>query len=167
MRILFTLLILYMGSSAQPKQFQSNVHHKDFLKLVKNACITMNAMDDMKFCFKNGKYIEKVEEGSPIEIKMLEPIIFVHFNTDTSEYAIAPMSYYGGGNSNGMFYLLLVFAYRSNNAIQVSYGDILKDGSIDDIRVSSDSIFVNLSYGATINTEKFLYQKDHLINLDQ
>ena len=147
MRILFTLLILCAGCTAQQKQLQPRVHHKDFLKFVKNACVTKNDMDDMHFCFKNGIYQEKGvdEEGQPyhIEINLLSPIVFAYFKTDTLEYAIAPMVYDGGGN--GVIYLLLLFVYKNNSALQLGYANILEDGHLDSVRVNQDTVMVDMS----------------------
>ena len=147
MRILFMLLILCVGCNAQQKQLQSRVHHKDFLKLVKNACVTKNDMDDMHFCFKNGTYQEKGvdEQGQPyhIEVNLLSPIVFTYFKPDTLEYAIAPMVYDGGGN--GLIYQLLLFVHENNSALQIGYASILEDGHLDSIRVSQDTVMVDMT----------------------
>jgi hypothetical protein len=159
--ILSTLLSISIFS--QVKSAYTRDIHQHLRKLIKNACVTKDAMDNMYFCFKDGKYID-----GPIEIILLEPIISTHFNSNSSEYVIAPMSYYGGGNGKGsVFYLLLVFIYHNNEIKQVAWGDILMDGVPKGIKINNDTIIVDLSYGDTINSERFLYHKNHLSNLDE
>ena len=154
MRILFMLLILFMGCSGQPKQIHPRVHHKDFPKLVKNACVTKNSMDNMHFCFKNGVYDETDPENPDghIVITLLHQIAFTYFPDDTLEYAIAPISYDGGGM--GVFDLLLLFAHEKNTALQISYADILDNSSIDSIRVNQDTVMVDVTSHASENEEE-------------
>jgi hypothetical protein len=147
------LLILFMGCSGQPKQIHPRVHHKDFPKLVKNACVTKNSMDNMHFCFKNGVYDETDPESrnGHIVITLLQPIAFAYFPDDTLEYAIAPISFDGGGM--GVFYLILLFAHEKNNALQISYADVLDNSSIDSIRVSQDTVLVDITNHTSENEE--------------
>ena len=154
------LIIVCEGSYSQEKKIKSPEHHKEFLRLVKNACVTKNSMDYMHFCFKNGYYKVKAEDGDVgyTEINIVEPIVYTYFDSDTLEYAIVPMSF------NGSFYLILLFAYENGKAVQIDWADVSDSsghGRFESIRVDGHTVLVDVDDSPHV-TNKYSFENNKL-----
>jgi hypothetical protein len=150
------------------------VQQRAFLKLIKNACVTIHDWDDMRFCFKNGWYKEKNPEGTLSdgtilrtykESKFLDPLIFTQYGSDSLEYALVPIGYSGGGS--GYFYFILLFVYKNGCALQLDSRSIMDStghGVYETTKIKGDTVFVYLDdYPPFIN--RFLFRDNKLINL--
>ena len=144
--------------NSKAKDHNSTESRKVFLRLINNSCVTIYSWDNLPLCFENGVHKEGSASG-----KILKPIIVSRFNSDSLEYAIAPMSYCGGGS--GVFYFILLFARIHNHAVQLACADVLEDGILDSIRIDHNTIFVDLKHGDSIVIAKYLFRGNNLIDL--
>jgi hypothetical protein len=156
------LLFCELGNSQQ-KMEKINLQNQEYLKLIHNACITVYSWDNMHLCFKNGEYKKEGEDG-----EILKPIIFTKFNSNSSEYAIVPMSYWGGGS--GQFYFILLFVKNHDAISQLSCADVLGSGILNNLRVIQDTVIVNLHDERrddedSVSTTKFLFNNNQLTEL--
>ena len=134
----------------------SNKSQKTFLRSIKNACVTIYSWDNLPLCFENGIHKEGRAHGN-----IIEPIIISYFYSDSTEYAIVPMSYSGGGS--GLFYFILLFVNVHNHAVQLACADVMDSGHcrLDSVRVNSDTIVVYINDSPSL-TNKFLFHGNNL-----
>lgn len=82
----------------QMSAFSQENKRKVFIDSIKNALITMNAMNVMHFRLRNGEFRSDSTSLDFGVAELLTPIIFAHLDADGEELAIAPMAINGGGS---------------------------------------------------------------------
>jgi hypothetical protein len=156
--VFLSVTLLCTLCNSQAKTSICNKSQEAFLALIKNACVTIYSWDNLPICFENGVHKEGSAYGN-----ILEPIIIAHFNSDSSEYAIAPMSYCGGGS--GLFYFILLFVHVHNHAVQLACADVLEDGTMDAVRIKGNIIMVDMKHADSTATAKYLFRGNNLVDL--
>jgi len=173
------IIIIILFSSdcySQSKNIIVSRNQKDFLKSLKNSCVTIFNMDDMKLCYKNGHYVENNTDDT-VRIngvlvctvsrsRFLNPIISTNFQSDSLEYGVAPMVWSGGGS--GQFYYILIFQNNNGKALYLTsepVRDSTGHGIFKTIKVKEDTVLVYVNDVHPL-VNKLLFRDNKLIRLN-
>ncbi len=170
--LLFIILLLILStlSSSQTKMVASIKRYNTILNLVKNTCVIIPDMDNASLCFKNGFFKGDTinYEGMTYEhSNILDSMIITRFNSNSSEYAIVPIGYCGGGS--GYFYYFLLFGVNGTSITELDC-QYMKDstghGRFESMRVDGDTVFVEVDDYPHL-TNKFLFRENKLTRVEE
>jgi hypothetical protein len=139
--------------------------YNSILKLVKNTCVIIPDMDGKSFCFKNGVFKGDTInfEGMTYEYSnILDSMIITRFNSGSSEYALVPIGYCGGGS--GYFYYFLLFGVKGTSITELDcqyMTDSTGHGRFESMRIDGDTVLVEVDDYPHL-TNKFLFRGNKL-----
>jgi hypothetical protein len=158
--VLITLLVFCISASSQITKARQNSRHSLYKTLVRNALITKNTADNRHFQLRNGKYHKHY-----FTLELFDPIIFAYLNSDSIEYAIAPIELNGGGNGEDCS--INVFVRHRDKAQQIAYADLDDRIQLDSIKISQNIISVYIvEREGTPKVLRFVFRNDSLVTVN-